>query len=295
MHRVLRRVALIPLFCLASESVAGGGTADLLLIPTPASATEMSMGAAGRALASGPGAVLGNVAGLGSGFSAAGGRWNLQTTSVSASAAFRVGTGAHVGVGLRYLGRGGLVERDQQGAETGEYSFSSGTAGAGLSWRVGEDFAVGGSLGAAWENVADEGGTGLTAGLGIRGRPVENLVAGVLVDGLGQPPSWNGVYKDMPTTVWTGAAYSLSETLTGFGGARIGFNTAAAYGGGARALWGGLSVSAGYDLSAEAEMEGLFGGVGYVYRTTETYLVEVAFSQRAELSWPVMAGLSVWF
>jgi hypothetical protein len=280
---------------MASISTAGVGTADLLLIPTPASAAEMSMGAAGRALVYGPAAALGNLAGLGNGFSAAGGRWNLQTTSVSVSGAFGVGPGTHLGLGLRYLGRGGLVERDRHGTETGEYSYGSGTAGAGLAWALAEGLSVGGSLAAAWEKVDDQGGTGITTGLGIRATPLDNLVAGALLDGLGQAPSWGGVHKDMPTTLWLGSSYSASEMLGGFGGARIGLSTACSYGGGLKAIFRGLSVSVGYDLSEEEEMEGVFGGVGYVYRTSETYLVEVAFSQRSELSWPVMAGLSVWF
>lgn len=295
MHRVLRRLALIPLLCLASASAAGVGTADLLIIPTPASAAEMSMGAAGRALVRGPAAALGNAAGLGSGFSAAGGRWNLQTTSVSVSGAFGVGTGTHLGLGLRYLGRGGLVERDRYGTETGEYSYGSGTAGGGLSWGLAEGLSVGGSLAAAWEKIDNESGTGLAAGIGLQVEPMDDLATGVLLDGLGQAPSWSGVHKDMPTTLWLGSSYSVSEMLTGFGGARIGFSTACSYGGGVKALFQGLTASVGYDLSEEAEMQGAFGGVGYVYRTSETYLVEVAFSQRSELSWPVMAGLSVWF
>ena len=298
MRRVLRgpALALLLLLTLPCLSRAGSGTADLLIIPSPGYPGHMRFGCAGPALAGGPAALDGNPAAMTPGFAAAGGRWNLGTTEVSASGAFRLSGSLLAGIGARYLGRGGLVERDAEGLETGEYSFSSGMAGGGVSRTLFGGWSAGIALGVVWEDVGDQGGSGFTASAGILGTPSDRLTVGALLRGVGSSPSWNGIHKDMPTEIDAGARYTFNRLVSAFGGGKLGFNTPGSFCLGVEFMESGFSVSAGYELSPDVdEATGIFGGIGYTYRSGEVYSVELAFSQRDRLEWPVLAGLSVLF
>lgn len=271
----------------------GTGTADLLVLSSPGSPALMMYGPAGRALGSGPAAVLGNPALSGDGFSASGGRWNLSTTAVSAAGGISPGQ-VTFAAGLTYIGKGGLVRRDQFGQAMGEYAFSSGSALAGLSFPMGGRFRGGLSAGLAWEDPGTGTGTGLTASAGVAGEPLEGLRFGVGVTGLGSAPSWNGIRKDMPVTVSAGAEWSASRTLGVFMGGDMGFSTAGSLGGGIQVSIDDLTVSAGYSLyPGERETTGIFGGFRYSYESGGTYIIEAAFAQRESMDWPLMAGISV--
>jgi hypothetical protein len=253
----------------------------------------MMYGPAGGALASGPGAILGNPALAGSGFTASGGRWNLSTTAISAAGGLSTGR-VTLAAGMLYIGKGDLTGRDPYGEVTGGYSFSTGCALAGASLPFGGWLRAGLSAGFAWEDPGDGIGTGITAAAGIAGEPVESFRFGATVTGLGVAPSWNGIRKDMPTAVSTGVEWSVSTALDLFAGGGLGFSSAGSFGGGACLRIGDLSCSAGYSVSpSEEEITGIFGGLRYVYLTGGTYIVEAAFSQRQSMDWPVMAGISV--
>ncbi len=296
MRGVLRCFTLALLLILPCISLAGSGTADLLIIPSPAYPGHLRFGCAGPVLVAGPAALDGNPAAITPGFAAAGGRWNLGTTEVSASGAFRLSGSLLAGVGARYLGRSGLVERDAEGNETGEYSFSSGMATAGVSRTLIEGWSGGVSLGVVWEDVGDQGVSGFTASLGILGAPSDGLTVGALLRGVGSSPSWNGIHKDMPTEIAVGARYTFHRLVSAFGGGRLGFNTPDSFCLGIEFEQGGFALSGGYELSPDVdEATGIFGGIGYTYRSEEVYTVELAFSQRDRLEWPVLAGLSVLF
>jgi hypothetical protein len=207
-----------------------------------------------------------------------------------------VGSSLVTGIGVRYLGRGGLVERDEQGSETGEYSFSTGVASAAVSSGIGGGWSVGLALGLGWEDVGDQGATGFTASAGVAGMVSGQLEVGAVIRGIGLAPSWNGIHKDMPTEVSAGARYSFGDMIAVFGGGRYGFDTIDSFCAGAEFETSGFSVSAGYELSPDAdECTGLFGGIGYTYEAGEVYSIELGFSQRDALDWPVLAGLSVLF
>jgi len=294
---VLRCSALTLLLLVsASAAHAGAGTADLLIIPSPGFAGQMRFGCAGAALADGPAAIDGNPAAISPGFAASGGRWNLGTTGVAASGTFRIADHLLAGLGARYLGRSGLVERDETGAVTGEYSFSSGIASIGASRGFGGGFSAGASVGIVWEDVGEMGATGFTTSAGVRLAPSDRLEMGAVVRGLGSSPSWNGIHKDMPTEVSAGARYRFGELFSLFGGARYGFDTPDAFCLGLELTGAGFSLSGGWEESpGEDEVTGLFGGLGYTYVTGEVYRIEMAVSQRDRLDWPVVAGLSVLF
>ncbi|RKZ09690.1 hypothetical protein DRQ25_05570 [Candidatus Fermentibacteria bacterium] len=270
------------------------GTADLLVISAPGFPSVMMMGPAGKALAAGPEAVTGNPAMIVSGFTAAGGTWNLQTTGISVAGGFSVGPDLSVSGGLTYLGRGGILRRDETGSVTGEYSFVSGTALAGVSFPLTSWLRGGVSAGISWENIAEEGGTGLTCSAGLRTDLQNGMKAGIAISGIGQAPSWNGIRKNMPAEVSAGVSYPFGSILTGFAGGRIGFSTSDTYGGGLRIEYADLALSAGYGYAPdEDEISGFFAGVQYSYISNGTYTIEAAVSQRDDLSWPVFAGISI--
>lgn len=291
MYRILCCIALIAV----SLAIAGDtGTADLLVLTSPGFPSIMMLGPAGRAVGEGPEAIIANPSMTGTGFTASGGRWNLETTAVSAAGAFSVGSDILIGTGLTYLGRGGLVRRDEYGAVTGEYSFSTGCAMAGASFPLCEWLTAGTSFGLSWENVAGDGGTGLAANVGLAARFPDGLLVGVAMTGVGNSPSWNGIHKDMPTEISAGVSYSISSFLSAFAGGKIGFSTSDAFGGGMLLAYREFGFSAGYQYSpGEEEISGFFAGLQYTYVSGGSYTIEAAVSQRDELSWPILAGLSV--
>lgn len=296
MERVLRCSALICLLALAGTAAAGEpGTADLLVLQSPAFPGRLSMGAAGFALAGGPDAVFGNPAMLTAGFAAGGGRWNLGTTSAAAAGAFGLGGGLRGAAGFRYLGRGDMTGRDEYGAQTGVYSYGTGLMAGGFSGDFAPGLSWGASMAVAWEKIDAETGTGFSANLGMRARTDAGLRAGLALRGLGQAPSWDGIRKDMPITLDAGAEMPVSDRLDLFAGGQLGFSTSSAGSAGLRGSVSGLGLSCGYTLGEEEETSGVFGGLSYRYRAAETYTVEIATSQRDVLDWPVLAGLTVVF
>lgn len=295
MRRVFCGVT-VALVVSVSAGFSGTGTADLLLVPSPGYPGQMRYGSAGFALHRGPAALEGNPSALGSGFSASGGRWNLETTSVSAVGAFSISPSIIAGAGVRYIGKSGLVERDAEGNETGEFSFSTGSLNAGISYDVFGGWKAGISLGVAWERIAGKGGTGMVASAGLSGSPFEGAFAGASLRGIGQAPSWNGIRKNMPTEVTAALLYNISSVVSVFGGGRIGFSTFDSYCAGVEFDYEGFTASGGWEVApGEDETSGLFAGMGYSYVSEQTYLLELAVSQRHELEWPVLAGLSVLF
>lgn len=278
-----------------SLAVAGKtGTADLLVLSSPGFPSMMMLGPAGCAIGTGPESMLSNPALCETGFTAAGGRWNLETTAASVAGAFSIGSDIEVGTGLVYLGRGGLTGRDESGAVTGEYSYSTGCAMAGVSFPLAGWVDAGVSAGLSWENVAADGGAGITANAGLAFEPSGGFLAGIVITGVGQVPSWQGIHKDMPTEVSAGASYRISSILTGFAGGKIGFSTSDAFGCGMSIIYREYGCSAGYQYSpGEEEISGFFAGLRYTYESGGSYTIEIAASQRDELDWPVLAGLSV--
>ncbi|MFO7948871.1 MAG: hypothetical protein R6U36_00730 [Candidatus Fermentibacteraceae bacterium] len=296
MERVLRCSALICLLALSGTAAAGEpGTADLLVLQSPAFPGRLAMGAAGFALAGGPDAVFGNPAMLSSGFAAGGGRWNLGTTSAAAAGGFGLGGGLRGAAGFRYLGRGDMTGRDEYGAQTGVYTYGTGLVAGGFSGDLVPGLSWGASMAVAWEKIDAATGTGFSANLGMRARTDAGLRAGLALRGLGQAPSWNGIRKDMPITLDAGAMVPVSGAVSAFAGGQLGFSTSSAASAGLRGGVSGLGLSCGYTLGEEEETSGVFGGLSYRYRAAETYTVEIATSQRDVLDWPVMAGLTVAF
>ena len=254
----------------------------------------MMMGPAGKALAAGPESVTGNPALIESGFTAAGGRWNLQTTGVSVAGGISAGPGIKLSGGMTYLGRGGIVGRDAAGAVTGEYSFGSGTAVIGMSYLLTSWLKAGVSAGISWENIAEQGGTGLNCSAGLAAGFPSGLNAGLAVSGIGQAPQWNGIRKNMPVEISAGVSYPFGSIFTGFAGGKTGFSTSHALGGGLQVNYSELAFTAGYQyVPDEDEISGFFTGLRYSYTSGGTYTIEAALTQRDELSWPVFVGISV--
>lgn len=252
------------------------------------------MGPAGKALAIGPESVTGNPAMIVSGFTASGGVWNLQTTGISVAGGFSAGSDMNFAGAVTYLGRGGLLRRDETGSVTGEYSFSTGTALAGASFSITPWLTGGISAGVSWENIGDQGGAGLACGAGLAASLPRGAKAGISVSGIGQAPSWDGIRKDMPTEVSAGLSYPFGKIFTGFAGGRTGFSTSDAVGGGLRIEYSDLGFTAGYAYTpGEDEISGFFAGLQYNYISEGTYTIEAAVSQRDELDWPVFAGISI--
>jgi len=254
----------------------------------------MMMGPAGKALASGPESVTGNPAAILSGFTASGGRWNLQTTGISVAGAFSDGSKMNFSGGITYLGRGGIIRRDETGAVTGEYSFGAGTALVGMSYLFTPWLRGGVSAGLSWENIGEQGGTGFTCSAGIAADFPEGMEAGIALSGIGQAPSWNDTRKDMPTEISAGVSFALGSMFTPFAGGRLGFSTSDALGGGLKVNCCDLTISGGYQyMPGEDEISGFFAGLQYSYTSGGIYRMEVAVAQRKELEWPVFAGISI--
>ncbi len=254
----------------------------------------MMMGPAGKALAAGPESVTGNPSLIVSGFTASGGMWNLETTAISVAGGLKAGSDMSISGGVTYLGRGGLLRRDETGSVTGEYSFGAGTALAGVSFSLTSWLRGGVSAGIAWENIGEQRGTGLTCSAGLAADLPQGMKAGIGVSGIGQAPSWNGIRKNMPTGISAGLSYPFGSIFTGFAGGRIEFSSSDAFGGGLRIDCSDLGFSAGYSYApGEDEISGFFAGLQYTYTSEGTYTIEAAVSQRDELSWPVLAGISI--
>jgi hypothetical protein len=195
---------------------------------------------------------------------------------------------------VTYLGKGGILRRDDYGEVTGEYSYSTGTASAGASFAVLPWLRAGGSIGIAWENIDDQSGTGMIASAGLAADIGGNGAAGLSVTGLGTPPEWNGVTKAMPVEISAGASWRFNRLLKCFAGAGIGLSTSSSFGGGLSLELAELGISAGYSfVPGEEEMTGLFAGLQYTYVSGGTYIIEASISQRHQLDWPVLAGISV--
>lgn len=294
MGRVFCSLTLITILSALPVS-AGTGTADLLMLCSPGFPEQMMLGPAGRAIASGPLTIASNPALLQSGFSAAGGRWNLSTTSVSFAGAFSAGELICAG-GIRYIGKGGLVQRDETGQVTGEYSFSSGFAGAGVSFPLTDFISCGISGGSAWETVGENDGSGFAANAGTAMKIFDDIDVGLSVTGFGQAPSWNGSHKDMPIEISFGLGVPFARICYGFAGIRQGLFTADLYGGGLKFSLYGISCSGGYQYATQEGQSGLFGGLSYSSGSEEeVYTISLAFSQSSEFSWPVLGGLTVSF
>jgi hypothetical protein len=282
---------------LAVMATAGDtGTSDLLVISSPGFPSVMMLGSAGKALAQGPEAFSGNPALLTPGFTASGGRWNLQTTSVSLAGGFSGGESLDFAAGLTYLGKGGLLRRDDTGSVTGEYSYSTGTAMAGLSMEVLPSIRGGISLGISWENIDTQKGTGFTSSAGIAADLGRGFNTGLSLTGLGTAPSWSGIKKDMPTELHAAVSWDQSEYLTLFSGGKLGFSTADSWSGGICFSLSDLQLTGGYSfVPGEDETAGIFAGLRYIYSSSGIYIIEMAVAQRDEFSWPVLAGISVRF
>lgn len=266
----------------------------MLAISAPGFPSVMMMGPAGKALAAGPESVTGNPAMIDPGFTASGGRWNLQTTGVSVAGGFSADSAMNFSAGITYLGSGGILRRDETGVVTGEYSFGAGTALLGMSYLLTPWLKGGISAGVSWEDIGEQGGTGFTCSAGLAAEFSKGMKAGIVVSGIGQAPSWNGIRKDMPTEISAGVSYPFGTILTCFAGGRTGFATSDAFGGGLKIEYSDVSVSAGYQyVPGEDEISGFFAGLQYNYTSGGTYTIEAAVSQRDELSWPVFAGISI--
>lgn len=274
--------------------MADTGTADLLVLSSPGFPGVMMLGPAGRAVASGPEAVTGNPALMIPGFTAAGGRWNLQTTGVSAAGGFRAGGSLLIGSGISYLGRGGIIRRDDAGQVTGEYSYDTGAAFAGASYSLTQWLRAGLAAGVAWENIDQQSGTGVTASAGVAAEIGSAGTAGLAVTGLGSAPSWNGVSKAMPVEISAGLQWELGEYFNCFGGGSFGFSTSSSLGAGLCFCQSQMQLTAGYGYTPdEDELTGFFAGLQYTYVSGGTYIIEAAVAQRDQLEWPVMAGISI--
>ncbi len=270
------------------------GTADLLVLSAPGFPSVMMMGPAGKALASGPESVTANPAMIHSGFTASGGRYNLETAGVSIAGGFSAGSGLAFSGGLTYLGRGGIIGRDETGAVTGEYSYSTGSAAAGVSFPLLSWLKGGVTAGISWENIGEQGGAGFICSAGLAADLSDGMAAGIVISGIGSPPAWNGIRKNMPAEISAGMTCPVGSILTVFGGGRIGFYTSDSFGGGIRAEYSDVSVSAGYGHSPGFdEISGFFAGLQYNYTSGGSYTIEIAIIQRDELSWPVFAGISI--
>lgn len=282
------------MFITSLSFAADTGTADMLVISAPGFPSVMMMGPAGKALAVGPESVTGNPAMISSGFTASGGRWNLQTTGVSVAGGFSAGSAMNFSAGITYLGRGGILCRDETGLVTGEYSFGAGTALLGMSYLLTPWLKGGISAGVSWEDIGKQEGTGFTCSTGLAADLTKDVKAGVVVSGIGQAPSWNGIRKNMPTEISAGMSYAFTPIFTCFAGGRAGFATSDAFGGGLKIEYSEVSVSAGYRyVPGENEITGFFAGLQYNYTSEGTYTIEAAVSQRDELNWPVFAGISI--
>jgi len=280
---------------LSLPAYAGTGAAGLLMLCSPGFPEQMMLGPAGMSLAAGPTALTSNPALLISGFSAAGGRWNLSTTSVSFSGAFSSGNLICAG-GLRYLGKTGLIRRNASGEAIGEYSFSSGFAGGGVAFPITDYLSGGISGGAVWESIAEEGGTGFAANAGLAMKLFDSIDFGLTVNGFGQAPSWEGIHNDMPVEISGGIGIPFAQVCYGFAGVRQGFSTADLYGTGLMFTVSGVSCSGGYQYSTQDGQSGIFGGLNYSTKSVgEEYSISIGFAQSDEFSWPVLAGLTVSF
>lgn len=254
----------------------------------------MMLGPAGRAIAAGPESAFANPALIQTGFTASGGRWNLATTSVSVAGAFAGGASVDFGGGVTYLGKGGMTKRDEEGVVTGEYSFSTGMALTGASFSVLSWLRGGLSAGLAWQSIDGTTGTGLTLSAGIAADPSETLTAGMALTGIGSPPAWQGIRKDMPIEFSAGAAWDWIPEVGVYGGGRVGLSTSDAFCAGLVVRLRELELSAGYTIvPGEGEISGLNAGLSYCYVSDGKYMVEASVRQAAQLSWPVLAGISV--
>jgi len=280
---------------IAAAAPASVGTADLLVLSSPGFPSVMMLGPGGSALCEGPEASSGNPALITTGFTAAGGKWNLGTTAVSTAAGFRV-QGMDMSVSVRTLGRANIIRRDASGEATGGYSYSTGSMVAGLSFAVLPWLRAGLAAGTAWEKVDYEEGMGPVFSAGLAFTPSGFFRAGLAVDGLGNSPDWNGIHKAMPVRISMAAAVFPFTFAAFFAGASEGLNTTGSFGGGAVFSLADMEISGGYGFSpGEAEISGFFAGLRYSYGSRKTYVVELSCAERHDLSRPVMAGLSVRF
>jgi hypothetical protein len=294
MDRVLRNLALTLL--LSSPVHGDTGTADALILAVPGFAEQMRMGEAGWALGGAAWAAAGNPSSMAPGFSASGGRWTFETSSASAAAAIRPAEGLCAGGFFRYVGRGGLAGRDASGVATGEYSWSSGSAGVAGSFPLPLGTRGGVSFGTVWEKIEDTSASGVIFSAGLSACPLECLDTGLAVLNFGSAPSWDGVTKNLPTEVSAGSRWRALPFLSVVAGAVGGFWTSSRFSLAVEPSIGGLSASAGWTaVPGQEHAGGFFGGLAWEFVNGSEYSAEFALRQVGDLSWPVSAGISVEF
>lgn len=294
MGRIVLCSALTALLA-SGASHASTGTADALVLCTDPFAASARLGIAAGAVTAGASAVSANPAALTPGITASGGTARLESSSAGAAAAFSAGGGSSAGLSIQWLGHGGIQGRDEAGMPTGEYSWSSGCLSAAFSTALLPRLRAGVSLGPVWESAGGEGATGLTSTVGLYSDAVAGMELGVSVDNLGSAPDWNGVRKNMPTSVTLGASWRPSTVVRLVGGGSLGFFTSSRLSAAAEFPAGPVAVSGGWELAVdEPDASGPFFGAGYVYESAGSYRLDISFS-RDEFGWPVLAGLSASF
>jgi hypothetical protein len=296
MDGMLRGHALALLLLASAASGGGTGSADALILVGQGFAGQMRLGSASWAIGEGSWACSANPALTSPGFAASGGRWNLDATSASAACALSLGGSASAGLALRYLGHGGIVERDESGQVTGEYTWSSGMLGAGGSFEILPRVRGGIAAGPVWEKAGDTDASGFHASAGAAWSPSGELLAGIALRNVGSAPSWGGIHKNMPTELAAGASMRLPAGFRAVVGGAWGFWTASRAGAACEYGRDGLAVSIGWEAAGDGgSAGGAFGGVEYTFEQGASYSACISFRQHAELSWPVLAGLSIAF
>jgi hypothetical protein len=294
MERILRHFALTAV--LATAPAADPGTADALVLVIPGFAEQMRLGEAGWSLGGAAWAAAGNPSTLAGGFSASGGGWSFETSTAAVAAAFQPMPGVFAGGFFRYAGRGGLTGRDGAGVETGEYSWSSGSAGAAGAFPLPFGIRGGLSAGTVWEDVDDQGASGITCSAGLSLSPSDGIEAGLALLNIGSAPSWDGIAKNMPAEVSAGARWRSLPFISIVAGASAGFWTSSRFSAAAEFSAGGLTASAGLtEVPDQDQAGGLFGGLCWRFGYESEYSAEIATRQVGDLAWPVSAGISIAF
>lgn len=299
MAGVLRRGALIAATLLLAVAAGGAGastgTADGLLLCIDTFPGLARLGCCARAIVAGPWAASSNPALMTRGISASGGSARLSSTSLGLGAGFSLGGDLTGGATLRWLGHGGLTGRDEVGEVTGEYSWSAGSAMAGLSLGLAGGLVAGVAGGPLWESAGDVSATGLSGSAGLCWTASPSLSAGCMVTGLGMAPDWDGIRKDMPVEATAAVLYSPPGMLLLTCGATAGPSTAARLSAAAQASLSGFSVSGGWEaVPGEERAGGPFAGASYTYSSSGTYTLDASVS-RSETGWPVSAGITASF
>jgi len=269
------------LVLVGSAHAVGEPGAQFLKIPVGPKAC--AMGEAFVALADDPSAVYWNPAGLTRlpSFHLMGMHMSwLQEMSYQYLSSTLETAHGHFGIALAYSSSGDIPGRDEDFAETGEYSAFDAAVTLSYARRIAEPLSLGAGLKVIRQEIEEESATGFAADVGLLWEDlfIEGLDAGAVVQNVGPEIRFISEGDPLPLTFRAGVAYSIGPVTVTGDGHKPRFSEWRAHAGAEYLLHGLLSLRAGYKTRPETE-NAVTAGIGIHWDPIRVEYAYVPYSE----------------